>query len=234
MPNTPLILLFIKEPVAGRVKSRLAVSLGENAALDLYRSFVHDMLTSIEASGIPLRVCYHPPGAEAAIRQWLGGNLAYQPQEGADVGERMEHAFKQAFAEGCSRAVLVGSDIPDLPPAAFFGAIRALDDHDAVIGPAKDGGYYLIGFRADTFLPDIFREIEWSTADVFSKTMQILDRSGRQVLQLPPWRDVDTIDDLKDLVSRNGSTAFRRSRTMVYLSEHTFDIFPQEVRDAAI
>jgi uncharacterized protein len=234
MQNTPLILLFIKEPVAGRVKSRLSAFLGADAALDLYRSFVLDMLTSIEASGIPFRVCFHPPDAEAAIRQWLGGHLAYQPQEGDDVGERMEHAFTQVFAEGCPRAVLVGSDIPDLPPAAFSEAIRDLDDHDAVIGPAQDGGYYLIGFRTNTFLPEIFRDIEWSTADVFSKTMQILDRSCRKVLQLPRWRDVDTLDDLRDLVARNDDTAFRGSRTMKYLSKGKFNILPSEVRDAAI
>jgi rSAM/selenodomain-associated transferase 1 len=234
MQKTPLILLFIKEPAAGRVKSRLAASLGADAALALYRSFVLDMLASVKASGVPLRVCYHPPCAGAAVQQWLGMDLAYQPQEGADVGERMEHAFKQAFAEGCPRAVLVGSDIPDLPPAAFTAALRALDDHDAVIGPTQDGGYYLIGFRNGAFLPEVFRGIEWSTASVFSKTVQVLDRAGRQVLQLPLWRDVDTIDDLKDLMSRTGSTAFRHSRTMKYLREHEFNLFPSEVRDAAI
>jgi rSAM/selenodomain-associated transferase 1 len=234
MQNTPLILLFTKEPVAGRVKSRLSAFLGVDVALELYRSFVLDMLTSIETSGIPLRVCYHPPEAEAAVQQWLGDHLAYQPQVGADVGERMEHAFRQVFAEGCPRAVLVGSDIPDLPPSAFSEAFRALDDHDAVIGPAQDGGYYLIGFRTNTFLPDIFRDIEWSTADVFSKTMQILDRAGWQVLQLPLWRDVDTLDDLRNLVARNGNTAFRRSRTMKYLSKGKVNLFPSEVRDAAI
>jgi rSAM/selenodomain-associated transferase 1 len=234
MQNTPLILLFIKEPVAGRVKSRLSAFLGADAALALYRCFVLDMIASIEASGIPFRVCFHPHDAGAAIRQWLGRHLAYQPQEGADVGERMEHAFRQVFAEGCPRAVLVGSDIPDLPPSAFSDAFRALDDHDAVIGPARDGGYYLIGFRTDTFLPEVFRDIEWSTAEVFSKTMQILDRSGQQVLQLPLWRDVDTLDDLRDLVTRNGDTAFRRSRTMNCLNRDQFNIFPSEVRDAAI
>jgi rSAM/selenodomain-associated transferase 1 len=234
MRTTPLILFFIKEPVSGRVKSRLSAFLGADAALELYRCFVHDMLTSIGASGIPLLACYHPPDAEAAVRRWLGGHLACRPQEGADVGERMEHAFRQVFAEGCPRAILVGSDIPDLPPSVITEAFRALDDHDAVIGPAQDGGYYLIGFRTGTFLPEVFRDIEWSTADVFSKTMKILDRAGLPVLQLPLWRDVDTLDDLRDLVARNGDTAFRRSRTMKYVSKGKFDIFPSEVRDAPI
>lgn len=234
MQNTPLILLFIKEPAAGRVKSRLSASLGADTALELYRSFVLDMLESIEASGISLRVCYHPPGAGTAIRQWLGGHLSYQPQEGADVGERMKHAFAQVFAEGCPRAILVGSDLPDLPSAAFIDALRALDGHDAVIGPARDGGYYLVGFRNDTFLPEAFRGIEWSTASVFSSTIQALFRAGRQILRLPLWRDVDTLDDLHDLAARNYATAFRRSRTMTFLSERKLDRIPPEVHDATI
>lgn len=234
MPIGPTILFFVKFPVAGRVKSRLAASIGADAALGLYRNFVLDMLASIEASGMPLRVCYDPSETEAAVHAWLGRNLDYQPQVGVTVGERMEHAFKRIFSEGCPRAILVGSDIPDLPPALFSEALRGLDDHDAVIGPARDGGYYLIGFRNDTFPPEVFRGIEWSTASVFSMTMQRLEQTGQQVHQLPLWRDVDTIDDLRDLATRARSTVFRGSRTMTFLDEHMIDILPPEVRDATI
>ncbi|MHB8844344.1 MAG: TIGR04282 family arsenosugar biosynthesis glycosyltransferase [Nitrospirota bacterium] len=234
MPIGPTILFFVKFPVTGNVKSRLAASLGADAAFALYRNFVLDMLASIEASGMPLRVCYHPPEAGAAVRRWLGSSREYLPQEGADVGERMENAFSQAFAGGCPRAILVGSDIPDLPPAVFTNALRALDDHDAVIGPAQDGGYYLIGFRSDTFLPGAFRGIAWSTASVFPRTLQVLEGAGRKVLRLPLWRDVDTLDDLRDLAARSLGTAFGRSRTMTFLNEHTIDILHPEVRDATI
>lgn len=234
MKNTPLILLFIKEPAVGMVKSRLSASLGADAARELYRNFVLDSLASIEASGIPFRVSYHPPGAGDAVRQWLGNRREYQPQEGADIGERMERAFTQAFAGGCSRALLVGSDIPDLPPAIFTGALRGLDDHDAVIGPARDGGYYLIGFRNDTFLPEVFRGIEWSTDSVFPRTLQVLEGADRRVLRLPPWRDVDTLDDLRDLAARSHGTAFGKSRTMTFLNERRIDIIPPEVRNATI
>ncbi len=234
MPNDPLILLFIKDPVMGRVKSRLAAALGEDISRELYRNFVLDTLASIETCGVPFRVCYYPPGAGDSVKQWLGGRLVYLQQEGADIGQRMEHAFRLAFAEGCSAAVLIGSDIPDLPPAMFADAFRSLNGHDAVIGPALDGGYYLIGFNKKTFFPGVFSGIEWSTGDVFSRTMQAFDHAGQRVHRLPPWRDVDTVEDLKDLAARGRLSAFNSSRTMSFLAGIKNELFSAEVSDATI
>ena len=111
MPDNPVILLFIKAPLSGQVKSRLAAVLGQDAALELYRNFVLDILASIEKSGVPCIICYHPPDSGEIVMNWLGGHLQCLPQEGRDLGERMERAFRRAFSEGASRAVLVGSDI---------------------------------------------------------------------------------------------------------------------------
>lgn len=218
MPDNPLILLFIKAPCKGRVKSRLAAVLGQDAALDLYRNFVLDILASIETIGVPCRICYHPPDSGETVRNWLGDRFRYMAQEGTDVGERMEQAFLKAFSEGASRAVLIGSDIPDLPHALLRDAVGRLDRSGAVIGPAKDGGYYLIGFRNDAFFPGIFRGIEWSTSAVFSRTLRVFERERREVSVLPIWQDVDTIEDLKDLMSRNRNGDFSASRTMNALS----------------
>jgi len=218
MLHDQLILLFVKAPQRGQVKSRLAAILGQDSALELYRSFVLDILIAIETSGFPCRICYHPPDSGEALKDWLGDQRQYMPQEGNDIGERMEKAFRRAFSEGITRAVLIGSDIPDLPPAMFARAFRSLDDHGAVIGPALDGGYYLIGFNKDTFFPGVFSGIAWSTGDVFSRTMQTLDHAGQLVEQLPPWRDVDTVGDLKDLVVRNRNSGFSAGRTMNCLS----------------
>ena len=224
MTNAPLILLFIKAPVRGQVKTRLATALGEAAALDLYQRFVLDIIDTLEQTGIPVRICYTPADSGKGISGWLGPGRHYQPQEGKNVGERMENAFQQAFSSGASRALLIGSDIPDIPQAVFSEALRALDGNDAVIGPARDGGYYLIGFRSDTFLPDLFRGIEWSTDTVLTDTLAIFARDGRTVHLLPPWQDVDTINDLNGLADRGRRSAFRSSRTMSYLAgmEHTF------------
>jgi uncharacterized protein len=218
MANTPLILLFIKAPVRGQVKTRLATALGEDAALDVYQRFVLDIIDTLEQTGIAVRICYTPAGSGKMISGWLGPGRHYQPQVGRDVGERMENAFQQAFSGGTSRALLIGSDIPDLPSDVFSEALRALDGNDAVIGPARDGGYYLIGFRSDTFLPALFQGIEWSTNTVLADTLAVLAREGRTVHRLPLWGDVDTMDDLKDLADRGQRSAFRSSRTMSYLA----------------
>jgi rSAM/selenodomain-associated transferase 1 len=234
MPDNPLILLFIKAPLSGQVKSRLAAVLGQDAALELYQKFVLDILSSIEKSGVPCVVFHHSPDSGEIVKNWLGGRLPCLPQEGRDLGERMERAFRRAFSEGASRAVLVGSDIPDLPPELLNDALASLSENDAVIGPAKDGGYYLIGFRSETFFPDIFRGIEWSTDTVFSRTLQIFERAHQKVSLLPPWRDVDTIDDLKDLLNRNRNGGFSDSRTMNYLSLLKNKMSSAEVSDAKV
>jgi len=234
MLDNPLILLFVKAPLRGLVKSRLAAVLGQDSALELYRTFVLDILASIEKSGVPCRICYHPADSGKIVMNWLGNHLQYLPQEGRDIGERMERAFRQAFSEGASGAVLIGGDIPDLPPKLLNDAFASLSKNGAVIGPAKDGGYYLIGFRSDTFFPDIFRGIVWSTDTVLSRTLQIFERAHHKVSLLPPWSDVDTIDDLKDLMSRNRNGGFSDSRTMNYLSILRNKMNSAEVSDAKI
>jgi hypothetical protein len=234
MPDNPVILLFVKAPLRGQVKSRLAAVLGQDAALELYRNFVLDILASIEKSGVPCIICHHPPDSGEIVKNWLGGRHRFLPQEGRDIGERMERAFRRAFSEGASRAVLVGSDIPDLTPKLLNDALALLSENGAVIGPATDGGYYLIGFRSETFLPDIFRGVAWSTDTVFSRTMQIFERAHHKVSLLPPWRDVDAIDDLKDLMSRNRNGGFSESRTMNYLSLLRNKMSSAEVSDVKV
>ena len=126
----------------------------------------------------------------------------------------MENAFAHLFSSGFERGLLIGSDIPDLPHELIEEAFSALDEKDAVIGPASDGGYFLIGFRHSTFLRDIFRGIAWSTGSVYRETMEIFEKAGYRVHVLHEWSDVDTIDDLRSLYRRNRNTSFRDSLTM--------------------
>ncbi len=216
MPDIPIVLLFIKAPFKGQVKSRLAATMGEEAALGLYKNFTLDIIDALSASGYPFRLCFYPPDAEEAITKWLIG-LPTVPQEGNDLGERMELAFKKIFSEGFTSAILIGSDIPDLTPTVFHEALESLKKNDAVIGPAADGGYYLIGFNQKSFLPRIFRGIPWSTGTVFRETMDILDKSSLRVHLLPQWKDVDTLEDLKAFFDRNRDAGFDKSKTMTYL-----------------
>lgn len=220
-----VILLFIKAPIRGRVKSRLARAVGDEAALDLYKNFVLDEIEMLRASGYPFRLCHYPPEAGSMIQEWVGREHASMPQHGKDLGERMEYAFSQAFSEGFTRAVLVGSDIPDLTSSLMRQAFRYLESAHAVLGPAADGGYYLIGFRSDSFLPAAFKGMDWSTDSVFKKTRDVLESAGLSVSLLPELCDLDTADDLEAFFLRNSRSGFRTSRTMTYLDRHKAVIF---------
>jgi rSAM/selenodomain-associated transferase 1 len=224
MTDKSIVLLFIKAPFKGRVKSRLAVAVGEEAVLELYKNFVLDIIDALSISGYPFRICLYPPDAEETITTWLGGHPV-EPQVGNDLGERMEMAFKKIFSEGFTSAILIGSDIPDLTPAVFHEALESLNENDAVIGPAADGGYYLIGFNQRSFLPRIFHGIHWSTDTVFQETMDILKKSSLRMHLVPQWKDVDTLEDLKALFERNRNSGFTESRTMTYLIRNRTRLF---------
>lgn len=220
MLSTSPILLFIKAPVKGQVKSRLAAVLGAEAALELYRCFTLDILDTSKKTGHPCTVFYYPTDAVVAVSSWLGPGYRCIPQEGGDLGLRMANAFATIFSEGAGQAILIGSDLPDLSKDILTAAFRSLDDHDAVLGPARDGGYYLIGFRRDTFRSDVFHGIEWSTDRVFTDTVATFKRLGMRFSFAPEWRDVDTIEDLGDLVNRNRNTPLEQSRTMKYIKAY--------------
>jgi hypothetical protein len=213
------VLLFVKYPAKGRVKTRLAAVIGDDNALLLYRHFILDILEMLKNGGCALKICYAPPDSGGRLSSWLGKEYEYIPQRGKDLGERMKNAFIDVFSEGFSGVLLIGSDIPDLPVAVIEEAF-SFRGTQAVIGPASDGGYYLIGFQRDTVLPGVFEDMPWGTEKVFEKTMELLHQHGYTVHQLPVWRDVDTIDDLKDLYRRNQGTGFAYSRTMTFLSKN--------------
>lgn len=216
MPSS-LMLLFLKAPIKGQVKSRLAAGLGDDIALELYKNFVLDILETIEKTGHSCTIFFHPPEARDTVAVWLGPGRDYLPQQGGDLGERMANAFATIFKRGVSRAILIGSDIPDLSIDILEQAFRSLESRDAVLGPAMDGGYYLIGFRRDTFVPGVFQGIAWGSDRVFAETRQKLEQAKRGVHLLPEWRDVDTPEDLRDLMARNAKSPFAMSRTMKYL-----------------
>ncbi len=221
--NRQAILLFIKEPGKGQVKSRLAKALGKELAKEAYIHFTLDVLRTIR--NYPLRIFFYPPDSRVALMRWLGKDFVCIPQKGRGLGKRMENAFIGSFSDGLEKALIVGSDIPDLAPEVIDEAFEALDKSDAVIGPASDGGYYLIGFKKTSFQPAIFRGIEWSSGSVFRKTMDIFRRFGSRVHILPAWQDVDTLEDLRALVMRNRVTNFRSSDTMSWAMRNRDKIF---------
>ncbi|MHC4692619.1 MAG: TIGR04282 family arsenosugar biosynthesis glycosyltransferase [Planctomycetota bacterium] len=213
------ILFFVKYPASGRVKTRLAEQIGRDVATDLYKSFVADILTTLQTINVNFQIVFYPPDAEKKVQQWLGKEYSYVPQIGMDLGQRMKNAFLKAFGDGFHRSVLIGSDLPDLPAEYLKLGLKALETNDVVIGPGSDGGYYLIGFTKEAFLPDVFEGITWSSVDVFEQTLNILKKHKQRVYLLPQWHDVDTLVDLESLVRRSENTAYQKSATFCYLKD---------------
>ena len=203
MASNQAILVFLRAPEPGKVKTRLAKRLGVTLAFSLYIRFVEDTLETVTALGIPVRICFYPLTKKDAVTLWLGDRYTYWRQSGDNLGQRMATTFTRAFETGVERAVLIGTDIPDLPGRIIEEAFNALNSHDAAIGPSADGGYYLIGFNANGFLPAIFEGIGWGHPDVFSRTMEIFDTYKTSVHRLPIWRDIDEVEDLLSFVQRN-------------------------------
>jgi glycosyltransferase A (GT-A) superfamily protein (DUF2064 family) len=132
----------------------------------------------------------------------------------------MKNSFADAFTKGLQNVVLMGSDSPDLPEDYIKQAFITLQTKDVVLGPTVDGGYYLIGFKNTTFTPSAFEEIHWSSPLVFQETVTKIQQAHRSIGLLPVWSDVDTLTDLKNLVSRTRNTSFKSSKTMTYISDH--------------
>lgn len=196
---TTVFGLFAKPPVLGTVKTRLAADVGDEAASDLYTAFVADLLNLHEATG-DVRVLgfggRNLATSEAWARSVAGDPYQVWAQPDGNLGLRMHAFFEHALALG-DRAVLIGTDSPNLPLAYVEQAFAALEKHDVVLGPASDGGYYLVGQRGSA--QDIFGSIEWSSARVFEQTAVTVRRNQAALAVLPVWYDVDTLDDARML-----------------------------------
>ena len=191
-----MILLFAKYPIPGEVKTRLIPALGAQRAARLHRRLTEASLDTARATGMPVVVC----AAGAPLRRfcaWLGNEPRFARQTDGDLGRRMEHAFASAFRRGASRALAIGADVPALTPELLGAAAAGLDHADVVLGPAFDGGYYLIGMRR--LHPALFRGVPWGSEEVLSRTRQSIAAMGLKSLELPVLSDVDRPEDLKPL-----------------------------------
>ncbi len=172
------LILFLKVPVKGMVKTRLAKETGEDAALLLYKAFITDLLATISRCNFSFTIFFHPVSEEKLLMVFPGEGYRYLSQEGGDLGEKMSKAFERIFAEGKERVILIGSDTIDISREEFQLAFHALREQDSVIGPSEDGGFYLIGFRREGFKKRLFRNIPWSTNDVFDRMVERLRKNG--------------------------------------------------------
>lgn len=198
--------IFVKAPVPGAVKTRLARSVGRGVAARLYRALAGDVLEMAGSlEGVSRSVFFAPTGAREACEElveagaWRGASPRFEPQAAGDLGSRLAGAFDVLL--GSARgAVVIGTDCPTLPASAIDEAFLRLERVDSVFGPAADGGYYLVGLRARH--PEVFRGIDWSTSQVLASSLDRATELGLSTALLAPEADVDTGDDLDRLWER--------------------------------
>jgi rSAM/selenodomain-associated transferase 1 len=210
--------IFAKQPLPGRVKTRLCPPLSFAEAAELYRNALFETVTRMSA----LRNC------ELVVffsgeRGWFADSfpdLSLQEQQGGDLGERMAFALNALFLQGYQRAVLIGSDAPDVPLTFIERALEQLLAKDLVVGPAVDGGYYLIGESGHH--PELFEDIPWSTERVLVETLRRAERLNLSFEQLETWEDLDDIEALRCFLERTSSGA-----TVDYLRRRLVHHFPR-------
>ena len=195
--NPATVALFVRPPVPGRVKTRLAATIGDRFSCTLYRAMVLDVLRAVQASGLELRLFHDGSDSQQLPPAWRRAAAAVRPQVDGDLGARMAAAFVDCFAAGCDRVLLAGSDLPGLDSTTLLAAAESLEQYEAVLLPTRDGGYGLFGLRATAFSPSFFTDIAWSTDRVLAATLLRLHRAGVRVQLLPVQQDIDTSDDLR-------------------------------------
>jgi len=187
-----LIIIFTRNPELGKVKTRLAKTVGNESALNIYKYLLNHTEQTIRNINSDKAVYYSVKVRDNDI--W--DNSIYQKhlQKGDDLGIRMLNAFDNAFHNNYKKVIIFGSDLFDLQPKHIEEAFNKLEDNDVVIGPAKDGGYYLLGMK--TLHPQVFKNKVWGTSTVFKDTIN--DLQNESVFLLEELNDIDTYDDMKD------------------------------------
>lgn len=190
-----ILLIFIRNPVLGKVKTRLARTVGEEEALRIYQILLKKTRAAAQECQVE-RWLFYSDNVDSQD-QWPADIFQKYLQHNGDLGERMQAAFQQAFDIGAEKVVIIGSDCPELSGQGLQQAFDQLDRADFVIGPVPDGGYYLLGMK--TLEPAVFHGIEWSTETVRETTIKKINGVGKSVALLPMLSDVDTEADWKGI-----------------------------------
>ncbi len=186
------LIIFVKAPREGLVKTRLAASIGAPAAALAYRTLMKRLIDRLrEIPAVELR--YAPDDALSEIQPWLQSAWTARPQGDGDLGSRLDRAFAEAFAEHADKVVVIGSDCPTVTARDIRQAWTGLSKHDLVLGPATDGGYWLIGLRKHA--PRLFESIPWSTDTVFRETLKRAKETRLSLHHLRERKDIDTAQD---------------------------------------
>ncbi len=202
------LVIFAKAPIPGQVKTRLCPPLTPDEAATLHGSFVLDTLERTKLASTKLKLPFDrylacSPSSTHVFFKIMEERHGVKviDQVGDDLGARMNQAFDALFKKGYRQALIIGTDVPTLPLNYFKQAVALLDSHDLVLGPALDGGYYLIGLKR--MAPELFATIPWSTDQVLKRTQENAVTLGVKTALLEPWRDVDTLADLQAMIDAN-------------------------------
>jgi len=199
------LIIFTRYPEPGKTKTRLIGALGKEGAANLHRQLAEHTLRQAKSlvgwiSWVnPTLEVYFTGATVALMREWLGDDLVYHQQGNGDLGARMAQAFDRAFNTGAVGVAIIGTDCPSIDAKLLLYAFERLHSTDLVIGPAADGGYYLIGLRR--MVPELFIGIDWGTSRVLAQTLAIAQRLNLSHYQLPVLADIDRPSDLSSLPS---------------------------------
>jgi rSAM/selenodomain-associated transferase 1 len=192
------LIVFTRYPEPGRAKTRLIPVLGTSGATHLHKRLAEHAIAqarSVADQGVASVEIHFDGGEKDSMRRWLGSTHTFRRQEGPDLGTRMARAFQEAFTAGVEATVIMGTDCPDLGTGTLIRAFAELDHCDLILGPALDGGYYLIGLRRPA--AELFGEIDWSTDQVLAQTLDRATKMGLQIVQLEKLQDIDRPEDLE-------------------------------------
>jgi hypothetical protein len=186
------LIIFIKNPELGKVKTRLAKTIGNQKALEVYK-LLQEKTREVSLGVNAQRFLFYSDTVSLGD-SWNDNDFFKLQQVNGGLGERMEAAFQAVFSNNVDKAIIIGSDCYDITPELIERAYQRLDNNDVVIGPANDGGYYLIGMKKNQ--ADLFQNMVWSTETVFQETIVKIQKKGRTFEVLPTLIDIDTEDDL--------------------------------------
>lgn len=192
------LIVFAKEPEKGRVKTRLGKCFPNAQLLNLYKAFLKDTLDTAEKVDCEEKILAYSASGEPRYLKSISRNFKFYAQRGRNLGKRMHNAFMYTKDKGAKKAVIIGSDSPDLSAGIINNAFQRLDKYDFVLGPSYDGGYYLIGLKKPE--PCIFEGIRWSTPDVFEDTVKKARKMNKKIFVLKKWYDIDNLKSLGRLV----------------------------------
>jgi uncharacterized protein len=192
MDSTALII-FVRNVVLGKVKTRLARDIGDDRAFEIYNLLLKHTFDASQGIDCHKFVFYADEITENDL--WNGGDFAKRLQKGSDLGQRMQEAMNELFEQSFSKVIIIGSDCFDINPIILNEAISQLGQHDAVLGPAYDGGYYLLGLTNHT--PELFANKAWSTNKVARETINDFKKLKKSYYLLPVLNDIDDVSDLE-------------------------------------